>query len=227
MLLSIIFRGRLIGSSVNLWARFMDHFGNNHSNIYLQRALAKYGLGEFTFIVLEFCTPAELLGLEQKYLDLVSDKYNINPTAGSSLGRKHSEESKVKIGIASRGRVFSEETLEKFRERRHSEETLEKFRARRHSEEAKNKISEAITGTVRSEESKARYSAAAIIREDKNIHYKAMSVTIQDLKTNETTVYKSIGRAAIALGSVVSKSGLNNARKSGLLYQGRYLVTGA
>ena len=114
--------------------------GNRHSNIHLQRAFAKYGLAASgRFVVLKFCTPEKLIKLEQKYLNLVSDKYNICPTAGSTLGRKHTEESKAKIGIASRGRTFSEETMAKFRERTHSEETLAKFRARRHSEEAKKK----------------------------------------------------------------------------------------
>jgi len=129
-----------IGSSVNLWSRFKEHLGNKHSNIHLQRAFVKYGLDQFNFIVLEFCTPDKLIELEQKYLNLVSDKYNICPIAGSSLGRKHSDETKAKIGMASRGRKFSEETLAKFRERTHSEETIAKLKARRHSGEIKKKL---------------------------------------------------------------------------------------
>jgi group I intron endonuclease len=65
----------------------------------------KHGLESFTFSVLEFChnateLPTEefmvvLIEMEQKYLHLVSDKYNINPNAGKSrLGSKHSEKTK-------------------------------------------------------------------------------------------------------------------------------------
>ena len=212
-----------IGSSVNLWSRFKEHLGNKHSNIHLQRAFVKYGLDQFNFIVLEFCTTDKLIELEQKYLNLVSDKYNICPIAGSSLGRKHTDEAKAKIGMASRGRKFSEETLAKFRERTHSEETIAKLKARRHSGEIKKKISDAMTGKTRSEESKAKYRAAAIIRENNNTHYKAVSITVIDLENNITTVYKSIGKAALALGG--SKSGLNYALNSQKLYLGRYKIT--
>jgi len=198
--------------------------GNRHSNIHLQRAFAKYGLAASgRFVVLKFCTHEKLIKLEQKYLDLVSDKYNICPTAGSSLGRKHTEESKAKIGIASRGRTFSEETMAKFRERTHSEETLAKFRARRHSEEAKKKISDGLSGITRSEESKAKYRTAALIRESNNIHYKAVSITVINLENNEPTVYKSIGKAATALGG--SKSGIINSIRTQKPYRGLYKIT--
>ena len=36
----------------------------------------------------------ELVQLEQMYLDLFFNKYNINPAAGSRLGAKHTEETK-------------------------------------------------------------------------------------------------------------------------------------
>lgn len=41
----------------------------------------------------EFCV--QLIQLEQKYLDLFDNKYNINPVAGKSrLGSKHSQATK-------------------------------------------------------------------------------------------------------------------------------------
>lgn len=70
---------------------------------------------------------------------MISDKYNINSTAGSNLGYIHTEEAKSLIGAASRNRTLSAATLAKFRERRHSDTTLAKFRARRHTEESRGK----------------------------------------------------------------------------------------
>lgn len=64
-----------IGSSINLASRAMNHVRNNSSNIYLQNAIAKHGLDNFSFFVLELlpenCSSYnDLLDLEQKYLDL-------------------------------------------------------------------------------------------------------------------------------------------------------------
>jgi len=50
-----------------------------------------------------------------------------------------------------------------------------------------------------------------------------VSITVIDLENNITTVYKSIGKAALALGG--SKSGLNYALKSQKLYLDRYKIT--
>ena len=43
-----------IGSSVNLAVRIMDHIFYGSSNIYLKNAIAKYGVENFVFSVLEF-----------------------------------------------------------------------------------------------------------------------------------------------------------------------------
>jgi len=121
-----------IGSSNNLAKRFQEHLQGRSSNIHLQRGFNKYGLENFTFIVLEFCPntmnlPLEvhnkvLVKLEQKYLDLIDEKYNINPTAGKSrLGSTHTEETREifrKInGLKFLGKKHSPEYIKKLRER--------------------------------------------------------------------------------------------------------------
>nr|YP_009568485.1 hypothetical protein [Drechslerella brochopaga]QBL02565.1 hypothetical protein [Drechslerella brochopaga] len=79
----------------------MDHLKNQNSNIYLQNAIAKYGLNKFSFYVLEFlpdnCSSYDdLLNLEQKYLDLFKDKYNFENFAKKSrAGTYSTEESKM------------------------------------------------------------------------------------------------------------------------------------
>lgn len=63
-----------------------------------------------------------LIKLEQKYLDLIDEKYNINPTAGKSrLGSTHSEKTleifrKIN-GLKFLGKKHSSDILKKARER--------------------------------------------------------------------------------------------------------------
>lgn len=94
-----------IGSSSNLAKRISEHLKGNYSNIHLQRAFGKYGFEQFSLFILEFLLEdpnisvvdslTALIQLEQKYIDIFDDKYNINPVAGKSrLGAKHSEEAK-------------------------------------------------------------------------------------------------------------------------------------
>jgi len=96
-----------IGSSNKLSNRLLEHLRNHNSNLYLQNAIIKYKIENFTIFILEFLdgdqiqnlTPEEigkiLIEMEQKYLDMFEEKYNINPNAGKTrLGSKHSEETK-------------------------------------------------------------------------------------------------------------------------------------
>jgi group I intron endonuclease len=123
-----------IGSSVDLRKRFLEHFKGKSSNIHLQRAFKKSGHESFSFIIIEFVpsdislSPAELdekkiilVSLEQKYLDLIPGKYNINPTAGSSLGVKRSEATKKLLskinGLKFLGKTHTEEYKEILRQR--------------------------------------------------------------------------------------------------------------
>lgn len=110
-----------------------------HCNPYLQASWNKYGEQNFIFIILERCEcNVELLTWrEQHWMDKLKAAnrefgYNQAPAAGSSLGYKHSEETKQawseyrqanakprsqevkdKIGAAQKGRVFSPETKAK------------------------------------------------------------------------------------------------------------------
>jgi len=75
----------------------------------ISRALLKYGYSNFKLEILEYCEPSNCLEREQFYFDLLQPEYNILITAGSSLGFRHSEE-----------------TIAKFRARKHSEESKQK-----------------------------------------------------------------------------------------------------
>ena len=117
------------GSSFRVEQRIVRHksrlLNNKHENKHLQRAYNIYGLESFVFTILEICnesiTDVELRKLEQKYIDgHDKDKlYNQCPVAGSTKGKKHSEETKDKISNALKGhkllcsRVISDETRKK------------------------------------------------------------------------------------------------------------------
>lgn len=98
---NLITRDCYIGSSMNLLQRKKRHFkdlkNNLHHSIILQRAYYKYGEAAFKFSVIEFVEDIDtLISREQYYLETVRPKYNIYPTAGSSLGYKQSKESCMK-----------------------------------------------------------------------------------------------------------------------------------
>jgi hypothetical protein len=88
-----------------------DHLWQNgsQSNILLQRAIAKYGLDNFSYFVIEFVADnSQLIAVEQKYLDMFPSnlRYNFCPTAGSSLGYKHTADSKAAISDAHKGITY-------------------------------------------------------------------------------------------------------------------------
>lgn len=103
-----------IGSSVDLYSRYRNHFYNYEHNIYLKRAFIKHGRENFKFEVLEYCEKEKLIKREQHYLDTMlfaqeyiqsgkKDKrfrvlsYNVAPLAGSRLGLTITKEHKLII----------------------------------------------------------------------------------------------------------------------------------
>jgi group I intron endonuclease len=95
-----------IGSSHNLSTRFGVYFNVNQlmrSNMYIYKAILKYGYSNFSLDILDYCELNLLISREQYYLDLLKPEYNILKIAHSSLGFKHSEATKIKMSIAHKG----------------------------------------------------------------------------------------------------------------------------
>jgi group I intron endonuclease len=63
----------------------------------IYRALLRYGYSNFSLEIMEFCEASQAVVREQHYLDLLNPEYNILKIAGSSLGKKHSEETLAKL----------------------------------------------------------------------------------------------------------------------------------
>lgn len=95
-----------IGSAKCLKNRKSAHLSQlrneKHSNAHLQRVYNKYGEGSLRFKVVESVDSAEaLMGAEQRWINTYDfgDLINICPTAGNTLGRAHSDETRKKISF--------------------------------------------------------------------------------------------------------------------------------
>jgi group I intron endonuclease len=90
-----------IGSGDPLYLRISDYYQSwyylSHSNLYIVRALFKYGMSNFSLVILEYCKSDDLIKCEQKWIDQLKPEYNINPTAGNTKGYKHTIEAIEKM----------------------------------------------------------------------------------------------------------------------------------
>lgn len=92
-----------IGSAQNLNERKKEHFSllknNKHYNIYLQRAVNKYGITNFKFDIIVYCNKKDLITYEQIAINSIKFNmlYNILPTAGSRFGVKYTRQQVLKM----------------------------------------------------------------------------------------------------------------------------------
>jgi hypothetical protein len=105
---------------VNIYARLYNYYSDKYLDTQLKRgrsaiysAILKYGRSKFKLEILEYCDPSNCIAREQFYLYSLCTVYNILQTAGSPLGVIASEETKIKISKALKGRSLSEETRAK------------------------------------------------------------------------------------------------------------------
>lgn len=80
------------------------------------RALYKYGYSNFGLAILKYCEPNKCIKWENDFFLSLKPDYNILKVAGSSLGRKQSEEAKGKIRNARLGKKHLKETRAKMSE---------------------------------------------------------------------------------------------------------------
>ena len=101
---------RYIGSAVNLSNRLSNYYStgymenklkNSKSSIY--NAILKHGHSNFSLTILEYCDKEKCIQREDFYLSCLPHEYNILEKAGSSLGHKYSDESKIIMSDAKKG----------------------------------------------------------------------------------------------------------------------------
>lgn len=162
------------GSSVDLERRYKAHCyllsTGKHPNQKLQRSWDKYGSEQFVFEVVNLVEEERLIDCEQDHIDLIfgaDSSFNLSPTAGSTLGYRHSPEAKLKMSSASKAQFRNEERYQKVSAslagrmgHPQSQETREKIRTahknREFTKEHREAISEAKLGHAVSEETKEK-----------------------------------------------------------------------
>lgn len=184
-----------IGSSENLTDRFRKYYSFRNISLELFKgksliysAILKYGLKNFQIEIVEYCVAENVITREQYYIDLLKPEYNILTTAGSRLGYIHSEKARLKMSNSSKRGKFSEETkkLLSLAKKGMNNPNFGKT----HSEKTRALISLAKLGkSFLSESMKSKMSIDS-----------GTSLSVLDLKTNETSVYPSITKAGEGMG---------------------------
>jgi len=105
-----------VGSSINLASRMRNYLNNTflkskqNINMPIVKALLKYNQESFTLLILEYVEPNYLTIRETYYITYVMPHYNVLKQGYSSLGYKHTEETKELLSKLARNRIHSEET---------------------------------------------------------------------------------------------------------------------
>jgi group I intron endonuclease len=162
----------------------------------IYKALLKYGYSAFRLEILEYSSIEGLIGREQFYMDKYEPELNILKVAGSTLGFKHSEATKELMSQLAKGRILSEETLLKMRDRTVSEEVKKiisaALKGRKFSPETLKSMSEAALGRKASEETKLKLALN---------NNKRQSVTLINIETGESKEFLFMKDAAEYLGT--------------------------
>ena len=89
---------------MDLHKRLVNYFNYKYIVAYKNKSIiyssiVKNGYECYNLEIIEYCDKKELIEREQYYIDLLNPSYNILKLAGSSLGFKHSEETKRKMSV--------------------------------------------------------------------------------------------------------------------------------
>ena len=150
----------------------------NNSKCAIHNAIRKYGVENFKFKTLFICdSKADMNKKEKETIKTMKSKrpigYNLTDGGEGAFGYKHTEESKIKISAANKGRKMSKEEKER-RKKTHShakmseelKETLRKLSKKRKMT-AEQKVIMSRLGKKHSAETKAKMSK---VRKGKSIN---------------------------------------------------------
>jgi group I intron endonuclease len=105
-----------VGSSINLATRMRNYLNNNflkskqNVNMPIVKALLKYGQSNFTILILEYVEIQSLTTRETYFIMSVIPYYNVLKQGYSSLGYKHTEETKELLSQLAKNRVHTDKT---------------------------------------------------------------------------------------------------------------------
>lgn len=103
-----------VGSSCWFQHRKWRHLNNikhrDHHNVKIENHAIAYGIDDLKFFVIELVADKkQLVKREQFFINILNPSFNINKIATNRTGRKHSEETKRKIGEGNKGKIMSAE----------------------------------------------------------------------------------------------------------------------
>jgi group I intron endonuclease len=105
-----------VGSSINLASRMKNYLNNyflksqQNRNMPITRALLKYDQSNFTLLILEYVEVEFLTIRETFYITHIMPYYNVLKQGYSSLGYKHTEETKKLLSELAKNRKHSDKT---------------------------------------------------------------------------------------------------------------------
>lgn len=105
-----------IGSSVNIEGRMKSYLNNSflkskkNSNMPITLALSKYGQEQFAVLIVEYVDIENLTVVETYYITSLLPYYNVLKQGYSSLGYKHTEDTKNLLSELAKNRIHSNKT---------------------------------------------------------------------------------------------------------------------
>lgn len=155
-----------IGKSLDVDKRIHQHKYNINSRPYLQNAINKYDINNFTFEIIESGLDKNDYGEREKYWisyynSMAPNGYNLTSGGENYPGCKMSDIVKNKISVANKGKIFSDLTRQRmsksakikyFSDAHKNNMSLSKlgknngFYGKHHTEESKYKISKKLSG---------------------------------------------------------------------------------
>jgi len=138
-----------IGVSVNIKSRWSNHKSINSKRVsFIKNAIKKYGIDAFEFSIIEECHKDFFEEKERYWINFYQSMTNgYNLTAGGSIRKELSEQTRMQMSVKRKGVPKSKEHIEKI------------CLANR-SESVRLAISSKLTGRKLSEETKAKMSAS-------------------------------------------------------------------
>ena len=107
---------RNVGSSINLSSRMKNYLNNTflkskqNNNMPIVKALLKYNQSNFTLLILDHVEAQYLAIRETYFITFVIPYYNVLKQGYSSLGYKHTKETKELLSKLAKNRVHSDVT---------------------------------------------------------------------------------------------------------------------
>jgi group I intron endonuclease len=105
-----------VGSSINLSSRMRNYLNNSflkskqNINMPIVKALLNYDQSNFSLLILEYAEPESIIIRETYYITYVMPYYNVLKQGYSSLGYKHTEETKKLLSTLAKNRIHADKT---------------------------------------------------------------------------------------------------------------------